>query len=123
MLFVIHYFEELTKSFNATIYDIYVYFLFFRQAELRLQRKRAHQVEIEEFRKQQQLWRQQEEKRIRQENEHIIAEMAEQESRVDVISKDRKQRQAQLEAIQVGRRKWIRVFGCDGWENEKSEME
>ncbi len=77
-------------------------FYLLRRAEQRLQRKRAHKAELDEFKRQQRSWRLVEEQRIREENERIIREMVEQESRVDHVAVSRKERQQQLEDIQVG---------------------
>lgn len=69
--------------------------------EQQLKKRRVQLAEMEAFRKQQEQWRRVNEEQIREENERIIREIAEQESREDLSAKNRKERLAQLEVVQV----------------------
>uniref|UniRef100_A0A5K3EHL2 Meiosis-specific nuclear structural protein 1 n=1 Tax=Mesocestoides corti TaxID=53468 RepID=A0A5K3EHL2_MESCO len=89
-----------------------------QQAEQRLQRKRAYAAEMEAFKMQQLRWRLAEKERIRQENERIVKEIAEQESREDISARNRLERQKNLEEIQAKLRKFIE---CK--EAERTEVE
>ncbi|VDD79275.1 unnamed protein product [Mesocestoides corti] len=81
-----------------------------QQAEQRLQRKRAYAAEMEAFKMQQLRWRLAEKERIRQENERIVKEIAEQESREDISARNRLERQKNLEEIQASNRATINPF-------------